>query len=218
MRTGRWKDCSARASNPWSRAPPPARTNPAGIWPSSPARCKSSRIRQSNSMARGSMMSVSMCAKMVRGGRSPTLAISIEPFPCMKAEAAQPCRRLSLSASGMGVRKPTARSFVKWSPPIATELVCRTTPPPKTSISVVPPPMSSRQQPRSRSSCVRQDSAEARGSRTVSVMRMPALFAAVTRFCVAAMEEVTRWTFTSRRWPSMPMASRMPRCASTMNS
>src|SRR5229473_3495284 len=97
-------------------------------------------------------------------------------------------------------------------------LVWRTTPPPKTSSSVVPPPISSRQQPRSRSSCVRQDSEEARGSRTVSLIRMPALFAAVTRFCVAATEEVTRWTFTSRRWPTMPMASRMPFCASTMNS
>src|SRR6266852_1350851 len=78
--------------------------------------------------------------------------------------------------------------------------------------------MSRRQQPRSRSSCVRQDSAEASGSRTVSLMRMPALFAAVTRFCVAATEEVTRWTFTSSRWPTMPTASRMPFCASTRNS
>src|SRR6266446_1781220 len=42
-----------------------------------------------------------------------TLAISIEPFSFISAEAAQPWRRLSLSASGMGVRKPTARSFVK---------------------------------------------------------------------------------------------------------
>src|ERR1700760_2036539 len=40
--------------------------------------------------------------------------------------------------------------------------------------SVVPPPMSSRQTPRSRSSCVRQDSAEASGSNTVSAIRMPA--------------------------------------------
>src|SRR6266404_5360273 len=87
-RTGKWKDCSVSSGSPWRRAPPPARTNPAGTWPSRPARCKSSRINESNSMARGSMMSVNMCAKMVRGGRSPTLAISIEPFPCMKAVAA----------------------------------------------------------------------------------------------------------------------------------
>src|ERR1700741_1005224 len=88
------------------------------------------------------------------------------------------------SASGMGVRRPTARSFVKWSPPIATALVWRTTPPPYTINSVVPPPMSSKQQPRSRSSCVRQDSAEAKGSRTVSLIKIPARFAAVTRFWV----------------------------------
>src|SRR5437016_8852866 len=78
--------------------------------------------------------------------------------------------------------------------------------------------MSSRQQPRSRSSCVRQDSAEASGSRIVSLIKMPALFAAVTRFCVAATEDVTRWTLTSSRWPNMPTASRMPFCVSTMNS
>src|SRR5216683_3305207 len=40
--------------------------------------------------------------------------------------------------------------------------------------SVVPPPISSRQQPRSRSSCVRQDSAEASGSPTMPMgSRMP---------------------------------------------
>src|SRR6266446_8888685 len=84
--------------------------------------------------------------------------------------------------------------------------------------SVVPPPMSSKQQPRSRSSCVRHASAEASGSSTVSLIRIPARFAAVTRFCVAAIEEVTRWTLASRRWPTMPMGSRMPSCASTINS
>src|SRR5271168_4934918 len=84
--------------------------------------------------------------------------------------------------------------------------------------SVVPPPISSRQQPMSRSSCVRQDSAAASGSSTVSLIKMPALFAAVTRFCVAATEEVTRCTLASRRWPTMPMASRIPSCASTINS
>src|SRR5713101_739253 len=84
--------------------------------------------------------------------------------------------------------------------------------------SVVPPPISRRQQPRSRSSCVRDDSAEASGSSTVSLIRIPARFAAVTRFCVAAIEEVTRWTLASRRWPTMPMGSRMPSCASTRNS
>ena len=45
--------------------------------------------------------------------------------------------------------------------------------------------MSSRQQPSSRSSCVRQASAEASGSSTVSATRTPARFTAVTRFCVA---------------------------------
>src|SRR5260370_886656 len=70
-RTGRWNDCSASSSNPWRRAPPPARINPAGIWPSRPARCKSSRISESNSMARASMISVTMSATLVHAARSP---------------------------------------------------------------------------------------------------------------------------------------------------
>src|SRR5579885_443685 len=84
--------------------------------------------------------------------------------------------------------------------------------------SVVPPPISSKQTPRSRSSCVRQDSADASGSRTVSLMRMPALLAAVTRFWVAATEDVTTGIFASSREPTMPTASRMPSWASTINS
>src|SRR5437660_698187 len=120
MRTGRRNDCSMMSSRPRKRAPPPARINPAGIWPSRPARWRSSRISESNSMARGSMMSVSMCGKIVRGGRSPTLAISIAPLSLINDEAAQPWCRLMRSASGMGVRKPTARSLVKWSPPMAS--------------------------------------------------------------------------------------------------
>src|SRR5215469_14460251 len=85
-------------------------------------------------------------------------------------------------------------------------------------ISVVPPPISSKQQPRSRSSWVRHASAEASGSSTVSLMRMPALFAAVTRFCDAAIEEVTTYTLATRRWPTIPTGSRMLSWASTMNS
>ena len=47
---------------------------------------------------------------------------------------------------------------------------------------------------------------------------MPARFAAVTRFCVALIDDVTTWTLASRRWPIMPTGSRMPSCASTRNS
>src|SRR5271154_1879435 len=78
--------------------------------------------------------------------------------------------------------------------------------------------MSSKQQPMSRSSCVRHDSAAASGSSTVSLIKIPALFAAVTRFCVAATDDVTKCTLASRRCPTIPMASRMPSCASTINS
>src|SRR6202453_766351 len=78
--------------------------------------------------------------------------------------------------------------------------------------------MSSRQQPSSRSSCVKQASAEASGSRTVSSTRTPARFTAVTIFCVAEPHAVTMCTLASRRWPTIPIAWRMLSCASRKNS
>ena len=58
------------------------------------------------------------------------------------AESAQPQRRLIFSASGIGVRNPTAMSLVKWSPPTATTPVCHRLPRSKIAKSVVPPPIS----------------------------------------------------------------------------
>jgi len=80
---GRWKDCS-REHQPGA-GPPPAprqRTNTAGIWPSSPARCKSSRKQGKEFHGARTIMSVSG-AEMVRkkGGRvSRHGNFSIEPF------------------------------------------------------------------------------------------------------------------------------------------
>ncbi len=50
---------------------------------------------------------------MIRGRRPPTLATSIVSSSSTIDESAQPQRRLIFSASGIGVRKPTAMSLVK---------------------------------------------------------------------------------------------------------
>ena len=46
----------------------------------------------------------------------PTLATSMVSSSSTMADSAQPQRRLIFSASGIGVRSPTAMSLVKWSP------------------------------------------------------------------------------------------------------
>jgi hypothetical protein len=72
----------------------------------------------------------------------PTLATSIVSSSSTIDESAQPFFRFTFSASGIGVRSPTAMSFVKWSPPIATTPVCHRLPRSKIARSAVPPPMS----------------------------------------------------------------------------
>ena len=82
--------------------------------------------------------------------------------------SAQPQRRLSFSASGIGVRRPTAMSLVKWSPPTPTTAVCQRLPRSKIARSVVPPPMSTSATPSSFSSGVSTASLAASCSSTVS--------------------------------------------------
>ena len=50
---------------------------------------------------------------MARAGRPPTLATSIDSSSPTMAESAHPHLRFSFSASGMGIRSPTAMSLVK---------------------------------------------------------------------------------------------------------
>ena len=68
-----------------------------------------------------------VCA-IARGWRDPMPATSKTSSLCAIDERAQPCSRLSRSASGIDVRKPTAMSLVKSSPPNGTTTVCRTAP------------------------------------------------------------------------------------------
>ncbi len=131
---------------------------------------------------------------------------------------AQPCFFLILSASDTGVRRATAMSFVKCSPPTWSTAVCQSEPFSKIARSVVPPPMSTRATPSSFSSGVRQASAAASWVRTVSATSRPARFTQVTVVWATVDEQVTMWTFTSSRLPVMPVGSRMPSWSSTTKS
>ena len=79
---------------------------------------------------------------ITRGRRPPTLATSMVSSSSTIDDSAQPARRLIFSASGIGVRRPTAMSLVKWSPPTAMTAVCHRLPRSKIARSAVPPPMS----------------------------------------------------------------------------
>jgi len=112
-RTGRWNDCSASSSRPCSLAAPPAKTNPAGIWPSRPARCKSSRMRESNSHG-ARLDDVRQHVRENRAWRTIADADDLDrAIGLHERERRSRGGVLILSASGMGVRNPTARSFVK---------------------------------------------------------------------------------------------------------
>ena len=78
--------------------------------------------------------------------------------------------------------------------------------------------MSTSATPSSFSSGVRQASAAASCVSTVSITSRPARFTQVTVFWAEVEEQVTTWTFTSRRVPVMPVGSPMPSWSSTTNS
>jgi len=109
-------------------------------------------------------------------------------------------------------------SFEMWLPPSASTDVCVIAPSANTARSVVPPPMSIRHTPRSRSSRESTASADANGSSTMSITLSPALFAHFTMFCALVTAAVTMWIFASSRTPLMPSGSRIPSCESTTNS
>ena len=151
--------------------------------------------------------------------RPPTLATSIVSSSSTIADSAQPHRRLIFSASGIGVRSPTAMSLVKWSPPTATTPVCHRLPRSKIAKSVVPPPMSTSATPSSFSSWVSTDSARRQLlEHGVERPRRPARFTQATMFCVDEALPVTTWTLTSSRAPVMPTGAPMPSCSSTTKS
>src|SRR5262245_21398963 len=106
-------------------------------------------------------------------------------------DSAQPLFRFTFSASGIGVRRPTAMSLVKWSPPTATTPVCQRLPRSKMARSAVPPPMSTSATPSSFSSCVSTASDAASCSMTVSVTVTPARLTHAIRFWVEDVAPVT---------------------------
>ena len=62
---------------------------------------------------------------MMRGLRPPTLGTSIESSSGIIEVSAQPCFFLIFSASVTPVRRATATSFVKCSPPMGSTAVCQ---------------------------------------------------------------------------------------------
>ena len=109
-------------------------------------------------------------------------------------------------------------SLVIWSPAIGMTAVWRIAPPVKTAMSVVPPPISTRQTPKSFSSCDRTAMAEASGCNTRSCTSSPQRLTHFMMFCAADTAPVTMCTFTSRRTPLMPTGSRTSSWPSMMNS
>ena len=94
----------------------------------------------------------------------------------------QPNFFLIFSASGMGVRSPTAMSFVKLSPPMGMVAVYQRLPRSKMATSVVPAPMSMSPTPSSFSSWVRTAALVAIWLRTICSMLIPARSTQVRRF------------------------------------
>ena len=88
----------------------------------------------------------------------------------------------------------------------------------KTAMSVVPPPMSSRQTPKSFSSSDSTARDEASGCRIKSFTSMPQRRTHLMMFWAADTAPVTICTFTSRRTPDMPIGSRTSSWPSMMNS
>src|SRR3954468_24155674 len=88
----------------------------------------------------------------------------------------------------------------------------------KMAMSVVPPPMSSRQTPRSFSSSESTARAEASGCRIRSFTSSPQRRTHFTMFCAADTAPVTMWTLSSSRTPDMPIGSRTSSWPSMMNS
>src|SRR5690349_20443223 len=133
-------------------------------------------------------------------------------------DSAQAYLTLMSSAYCVGVRIEIAMSLVTWSPAIGNTAVWRMAPCENTARSVVPPPMSMMQTPRSFSSSVRHAKLEASCSSTMSSTSRPQRWMHFSMFCAALSAPVTMCTLASRRTPDMPMGSRMPSCPSMMNS
>ena len=131
---------------------------------------------------------------------------------------AQPCRIFSFSASGAGVRRPTAMSLVIWLPPSESTAVCTMLPLEKMAMSVVPPPMSISATPRSFSSSLSTAIEDARGWSTRSATSRPVLLAHLIRFWAEEQAPVTMCTLASSRTPLIPRGSLIPSWLSMMNS
>src|SRR5262245_21719044 len=145
-------------------------------------------------------------------------ATSTERSAAAVSASAEPQRCFRRSASANGGRSAAARSLVTWPPPTGRTALCRMEPPWKTTIDVVPAPISTSATPSSRSSGVSTASAAARGLPRTSWTCRPARLQHLMRFCPELIDPVTMWTRASSRTPAIPTGSFTPPWSSTMNS
>ncbi len=122
-RTGIPSTSSAISGMPLSSVEPPVITTPEASSSSIPhfwiSCCTSMKI----SSTRGSTISARMWRERMRGAPPPTLGTSMVSTPSTFLALAWPYCFLMRSASWVGVRSPTATSFVRWLPPSASTAV-----------------------------------------------------------------------------------------------
>src|SRR5262245_2530080 len=183
-----------------------------------PARSISLRTSARTSSQRGSITSARARCDSLCGGRPPMPATSTDRSAAARSASAEPQRCFRRSASANGVRSAAARSLVTCPPPTGSTAVCRMEPPWKTTIEVVPAPISTSATPSSRSSGVSTASAAASGLPRTSWTCRPARLQHLMRFCPELIKPVTMWTLASSRTPAMPTGSFTPPWSSMMNS
>ena len=218
LRTGIPSTSSAISAIPGRIVEPPVMTMPEARISSIPHFCSSCWTSMKISSTRGSTISARMWRERTRGWPPPTLGTSMVSDLSTIEPIAQPCCFLIRSASCVGVRSPTATSFVRWLPPSEMTAVCWMEPLWNTAMSVVPPPMSTRQTPSSFSSSESVASDDASGCSTMSATLRPVRCAHFTMFCAEETAPVTMRAFASRRTPLIPTGSFTPSWSSTTYS
>ena len=183
---------------------------PAGILFSKPFLVISAFISSNNSTYLGSIISARDLLDSSLGGLPPTPGTSMLSSSEVNWETEQPCFCFISSACGVGVLKACAISLVTWSPARGITPVWTIDPALKIAISVVPPPISTKQTPKSFSSSERIEYELANCSKTKPLTVKPQFFTHFSMFLRALFEQVTKWTLASSLTPDIPNGSLIP--------
>ena len=147
-----WNIDSANSTTPSIFDVPPVKTIPADIFSSNPFLDISALTKSKSSEYLGWIISARELLDNSLGGLPPTARTSTVSSSFVNSVTAQPFFCFISSACGVGVLKACAISLVTWSPAIGITPEKTIEPELKIAISVVPPPISTRQTPRSFSS------------------------------------------------------------------